>query len=56
MAGQGKQNNTKAKQIVKKKDTNQLELTESKKQTKALEEDNGSININQIEPKKIKLN
>ena len=57
MAGRGKKNNIKAKQIVEKRIVpNQLELTQTKTHIEESEEDNESININQIEPKKIELN
>ena len=53
MAGWGKKNSSKAKPVVEKIIvTNQLELTESKKQVDEIEEDNGSLNILQIKPKK----
>ena len=47
---------SKAKQIVEKRIVpNQLELTQTKTQIEESEEDNKSININQIEPKKNKI-
>ena len=56
MAGRGKKKEIKAKEVVEKnKGTNQLELTQNKKQIDDLEEDNESINIHQIEPKKNKI-
>ena len=56
MAKNQSKKGSKAKQIAEKnKGTNQLELTQNKKQIDALEKDNESINIHQIEPKKNKI-
>ena len=56
MVGRPKKNSIKAKQTV---DTSKIKQLEPEKATNnfkdIVEEDNESININQIEPKKIKI-